>query len=168
MLTLQVVLTKPEEIWRLHSASTSQASLSYGLQLVMAASREVSWGCELEWLRSPQWGFSMWLGHPTTWWQLGSKEPMKMSIADLFIFYFYWGIIAVQCKFQGYNTVFTFFKGYIPFVVFIKYWLSSLCCTLYPCSLFILYGNCKSLMAQCWKLYSIIPCILYTACQSKS
>ena len=26
-------------------------------------------------------------------------------------------------KFQGYNIVFTFFKGYIPFVVFMKYWL---------------------------------------------
>ena len=31
------------------------------------------------------------------------------------------------------------FKGYILFIVTIKYWLYLLCCTLYPCSLFILY-----------------------------
>ena len=30
-------------------------------------------------------------------------------------------------------------KGYTPFIVIIKYWLYSLCCTIYPCSLFILY-----------------------------
>ena len=30
-------------------------------------------------------------------------------------------------------------KGYSPFIVIIKYWLYSLCCTIYPCSLFILY-----------------------------
>ena len=71
-------------------------------------------------------------------------------------------------KFQRYNVVFTFFKGYIPFVVIIKYWLYSLCGTIYPCSLFILYGNCKSLTAQCWKSSSVIPCILYAACQSRS
>ena len=32
------------------------------------------------------------------------------------------------------------FKGYTPFIAFIvtvKYWLYSLCCTIYPCSLFI-------------------------------
>ena len=167
MLTLQVVLTKPAEIWRLHSASTCQASLSYGLQLVMAASREVSWGCELEWLLSPQWGFSMWLGHP----QCGSWVPRnqwRWALQISLFFIFIEVLLLYNVKFQGYNIVFTFFKGYIPFVVFIKYWLSSLCCTLYPCSLFILYGNCKSLTAQCCKLYSIIPCILYAACQSKS
>ena len=34
---------------------------------------------------------------------------------------------------------FTIFKGYIPFRVTIKYWLCSLCYTVYPCSLVILY-----------------------------
>ena len=32
------------------------------------------------------------------------------------------------------------FKGYTPFIVFtvtVKYWLYFLCCTIYPCSLFI-------------------------------
>ena len=31
-------------------------------------------------------------------------------------------------KFQVYNTVITTFKGYIPFIVIIKYWLYTLCC----------------------------------------
>ena len=31
---------------------------------------------------------------------------------------------------------FTIFKGYTTFIVTIKYWLYSLCCTIYPCSLF--------------------------------
>ena len=31
------------------------------------------------------------------------------------------------------------FKGYIPFIVIIRYWLYFLWCKVYPCSLFILY-----------------------------
>ena len=31
------------------------------------------------------------------------------------------------------------FKGYIPFIVIIKYWLYLLCCTIHPRSLSILY-----------------------------
>ena len=34
---------------------------------------------------------------------------------------------------------FTSFTGYPSFIVIIKYWLCSLCCTIYFCSLFILY-----------------------------
>ena len=32
----------------------------------------------------------------------------------------------------------TICKGYSPFIVIIKYWLHSLCCTIYSYSLFIL------------------------------
>jgi len=41
------------------------------------------------------------------------------------------------------------FKGYTPFIAIVKYWLYILHCTVYPCSLFILY---------------IIVCILYSYC----
>ena len=34
------------------------------------------------------------------------------------------------------NIVIHNFKGYILFIVIIKYWLYSWCCSLYPCSLF--------------------------------
>ena len=37
-----------------------------------------------------------------------------------------------------YNTVIHNFYSYTSFIVFIKYWLYSLCCTIYPCNLFIL------------------------------
>ena len=37
---------------------------------------------------------------------------------------------------QVYNEVTRTFKGYSPFVLIIKYWLYSLCCTIYPCRLF--------------------------------
>ena len=36
---------------------------------------------------------------------------------------------------QVYNIAPHNFKGYIPFIVVIKYWLCSLCCVLYPHSL---------------------------------
>ena len=38
-----------------------------------------------------------------------------------------------------YSTVIQIFKSYIPFIVIIKYWLYFLWCTVYHCSLFILY-----------------------------
>ena len=40
---------------------------------------------------------------------------------------------------QGYNIAIHSFKGYTPFIVIIKYWLYSLCCTIYPCRLFTLH-----------------------------
>ena len=41
--------------------------------------------------------------------------------------------------FQVYHIVIQYFAYYIPFKVILKYWLYSLCCTIYPHSLFILY-----------------------------
>ena len=39
-----------------------------------------------------------------------------------------------------YNIVIQYFyRLYTPFKVIIKYWLYFLCCTIHPCSLFILY-----------------------------
>ena len=78
----------------------------------------------------------------------GSEDERGRSYLN-FLFLLGYCCYTMLYKFQRYNVVFTFFKGYIPFVVIIKYWLYSLCGTIYPCSLFILYGNCKSLMAQC-------------------
>ena len=34
-----------------------------------------------------------------------------------------------------YDVVIHNFKGYIPFIVTIKYWLYSPCCMIYPCTL---------------------------------
>ena len=54
--------------------------------------------------------------------------------------FFNWTLVAVQFYIlQIYNIVIHSFKGYTPFIVIIKYWLCSCCCTIYPCSLFILY-----------------------------
>ena len=39
---------------------------------------------------------------------------------------------------------FTIFKGYTPFIVIIKYWLYSTCCTIHPCSLFFCLIVCTS------------------------
>ena len=41
----------------------------------------------------------------------------------------------------------TILKGHIPLIVIIKYWIHSLCCTIYPCSLFMHNS-----------LYLLIPC----------
>ena len=56
----------------------------------------------------------------------------------LFIAFFSWSIVAVQYYVSYRCTIyqFTIFKGYTPFIVTIKYWLYSLCCITYPCSLF--------------------------------
>ena len=53
----------------------------------------------------------------------------------LFFFYFYWSMdiqyyLSYRCTIQW----FTIFKDYIPFIVIIKYWLHSPCCTIYPYS----------------------------------
>ena len=42
-------------------------------------------------------------------------------------------------SFQVYNIVFQNFYRLYSIRVIIKYWLYSLCCIIYPCSLFILY-----------------------------
>ena len=45
----------------------------------------------------------------------------------------HWQADPQPLRHQGSPTI---FKGYTPFIVIIKYWLHSLCCTIYPCSLF--------------------------------
>ena len=48
---------------------------------------------------------------------------------------------------------FTIFKGYISFRIMMKYWLRSLCCTMYSCISFILYiVTCTS-----WSPTPILP-----------
>lgn len=63
------------------------------------------------------------------------------------------------------NKLFTIFKGYTSFIVILKYWLHSLCCTIYPCSLcIILYFLITKLYfpsPQCyWKACSLYLCLL--------
>ena len=58
-------------------------------------------------------------------------RPRQLS----FFFYFYWSMdiqyyLSYRCTIQW----FTIFKDYIPFIVIIKYWLHSPCCTIYPYS----------------------------------
>ena len=55
-------------------------------------------------------------------------------------FFLNWGIVDVQYyMFQVYIIVIHNFKGYIPLITIIQYWQFSLCCTIYPGSLLILY-----------------------------
>ena len=56
----------------------------------------------------------------------------------LFKPFFNWGIADLQYSFQMSDIV-KIFIDYAPFIVIIKYWLYSLCCTIYPYSLFIAY-----------------------------
>ena len=58
----------------------------------------------------------------------------KSSIRFCFVLRYSW--CTVLYKFQVYNIVIHNFKGYIPFIVIVKYCLYSPCCTEYPCSLF--------------------------------
>ena len=61
---------------------------------------------------------------------------MKFYILILFL---NWSIIdhnVICYMLQMDNIVIHNFKGYILFIVIIKYWLYSWCCSLYPCSLF--------------------------------
>ena len=61
----------------------------------------------------------------------------------LFFFQFYaffnWGradwqyYVSFRCTTQW----FTNFKGYSPFILITKYWLYSLCCSVYPCGLLV-------------------------------
>ena len=59
-------------------------------------------------------------------WQI-PPSPLIAVLLFLFIFiYFYWGIANVQyCMFRVYSIVIHSFKGYILFIVLIKYWLYS-------------------------------------------
>ena len=56
------------------------------------------------------------------------------------LIFFYQGIVDIQyyMSFRCTMPWFTVFKGYTTFMI-IKYWLYSLCCVMYPCSLFIWY-----------------------------
>ena len=38
----------------------------------------------------------------------------------------------------------TIFKGYTTFIIVTQYWVYSLCCIIYPCSLFILFSLLKN------------------------
>ena len=88
----------------------------------------------------------------------------------LFIFMRYsW--CTILYKLQVYTTVIHSFKGYTPFIVFtvtVKYWLYFLCCTIYPCRLFIFVCSssylffffylliCRSILA-----WGIFTCFFY-------
>ena len=52
------------------------------------------------------------------------------------LFYYIWFTIIVSSIQHSYSI---FFIDYTPFKVIIKYWLPSLCYTIYPYILFILY-----------------------------
>ena len=80
---------------------------------------------KVKWLNEPQDSNKM--SHTVfcfTW----SKKNFSCSIVDV---EYYISFI--------YVTVIHNFKGYIPVIATIKYCLYSLCCTIYPSSLFILH-----------------------------
>ena len=70
-----------------------------------------------------------------------SLFPTTCNINTALKSFFYWSIadlqhyISFRCTTQWFKT----FTDYTRFVVIIKYWLYSLCCTIYPCSPFLLY-----------------------------
>ena len=80
---------------------------------------------------------------------LGEEDIRSLCIAlATFLFFsllfqlyfiFYCSCWTALYKLQVYNVVIHNVKGYIPFIVIIKYWLYSLCCTIYPCSLLYTY-----------------------------
>ena len=76
-----------------------------------------------------------------SWCSTVGKDPSSFFnwfFVILFIFllkYSWCTILCYRCTIEW----FTILKGYTPFIVIVKYWLHPLCCTIYPCSLFILY-----------------------------
>ena len=52
-------------------------------------------------------------------------------------YYFYRRMLIYSISFRGTVHWFIIFIDYTPFKVIIKYWLHSLCCTMYPCNFFI-------------------------------
>ena len=69
--------------------------------------------------------------------RVGTQIP-NLFITDLF----YWSIVDVQSYLPYRYTIkwFIILKGYTPFIVIIKYWLYSLYCTVYSCSLFYFFN----------------------------
>ena len=66
-----------------------------------------------------------------------------------FLDFLNWNIVDVQyCMSEVYNILITIFKGYIAFIVAIKYWLYSLCYIIYPHSLFILCIELAKMFVQ--------------------
>ena len=66
-------------------------------------------------------------------WNLAGASHLSPQTLSIWLMYSF--------KLQVYNSI---FKAYTPFIV-IKYWLYSLCCTIYPVSYFIL-NNLKILI----------------------
>ena len=115
--------------------------------------------------------------------QMGVNLNGKHFILFYFLFqYFqYFSIVTIEYyMLQVYSIVIHSFKGFIPFIVFIKYWLYSPCCTLYllvyfgPNSLYVLVlypyiapppatGNHWFVLYICespsFLLYSLVCCI---------
>ena len=66
------------------------------------------------------------------------------------IFFFFISLLKYSCCALLHVTgvQFTVFEGFTSFIVIIKYWLYSLCCTIYPCSLFYLFLAALGLNAE--------------------
>ena len=67
---------------------------------------------------------------------------LAFSLSRHLCVFFNWSIVDLLICFiliSSVNIVIWIFIDHAPFIVIIKYWLHSLCCTIYPCSLFILY-----------------------------
>ena len=75
-------------------------------------------------------------------------SPVSTSLNSIFLaksnFFFFSSSFLVEVQLM-YNIIISYrctiqllkiFKNYAPFIVIIKYWLYSLWCTTYPCSLF--------------------------------
>ena len=75
--------------------------------------------------------------HPSTlaWRIPWTEEPgrlQSMGLQRVGLIILIWYCISYKCTIE----LFTIFRGYTPFTIFIKYWLYSLHYTIYPCSLF--------------------------------
>ena len=75
--------------------------------------------------------------HPSTlaWRIPWMEEPgrlQSMGLQRVSVSMLIWYCISYKCTIE----LFTVFRGYNPFTIFINYWLYSLHYTIYPCSLF--------------------------------
>ena len=70
------------------------------------------------------------------------------KITFLVIYYVYFNLILVAVQYYKSFTIwwFTILKGYTLFIVIIKYWLYSLCYTIYPVAYFVPYSLCLLLL----------------------
>jgi len=66
-------------------------------------------------------------------------SELKREINKSTIFKLWCSWCSVLWKFQVYHINNSDSQFLVIFIVIIKYWLYSLCCTIYPCSLFILH-----------------------------